>query len=86
MSHTTVTYWQAPMVCFSALKARVRSLAAEGSQMEDLKTCLREYCFSQRAINGRNRVPKATFEHILRIYVNEVSRFCKITLKVAYPR
>ena len=44
-----------------APKARVRSLAAEGGQMEELKTCLREYRLPQRAINGRSRVPKAAF-------------------------
>ena len=45
-----------------ALKARVRSLAIEGGQMQELKTWLREYRLPQRAINGRNRVPKAAFD------------------------
>ena len=44
-----------------APKARVRSLAAEGGQTQELKTCLQEYRLPQRAINGRNRVPKAAF-------------------------
>ena len=67
---TAVSYWQAPRVIFykkngaigPAPKARVRSLAAEGGQMEELKTCLREYRLAQRGINGRNRVSKATFD------------------------
>ena len=45
-----------------APKARVRSLAAEGGQTQELKTCLREYRLPQRAINGRNRVPKAALD------------------------
>ena len=44
------------------LKARVWSLAAEGGQMEELKTCLQEYHLPQRTINGRNRVLKAAFD------------------------
>ena len=37
---TTVSNWQAPRVIFTRRKARVQSLAAEGSQRQDLKTCL----------------------------------------------
>ena len=44
------------------LKVRLRSLAAEGGQTQELKTCLREYLLLQRATNGRSRVPKATFD------------------------
>ena len=42
-------------------KAQVWSLPAEGGQTEELKICLQEYRHPQRGINGRNRVPKATF-------------------------
>ena len=66
---TAVSNWQAPRVIFhkkkgavgAAPKARVRSLAAEGGVTEELKTCLRENRFPQRAINLRNGVPKAAF-------------------------
>ena len=67
---TAVFNWQAPRVIFykkkgavaPAPKARVRSLAAEGGQTEELKACPRDYRFPQRAINGRNGVPKAAFD------------------------
>ena len=68
--HTTISNWQAPRFVFykkkgsvgAMLKVRLRSLAAEGGQTQELKTCLREYRLPQRATNGRNRVPKATFD------------------------
>ena len=61
---TTVSYWWALRVVFYKKKGAigVRSLAAEGGQTEELKICLREYRLPQRAINGRNRVPKAAFD------------------------
>ena len=45
-----------------APSAQVCSLAAEGGQMEEVKTCLKEYLLPQRVNNGNNRVPKAAFE------------------------
>ena len=59
-----------------APETRVQSLATEGGQKEELKTCLREYHHPQRGINGRNRVPKATFYQLpdihLEIFVEPV--------------
>ena len=52
-----------PLGLFFFKEGRIRSLATGGGQMEELKTCLKEYRLpQQRAINGRNMVPKAAFD------------------------
>ena len=57
-------------------KAWVQSLAAEGVQMQELKTCLREYRLPQRAINGRNRVPKAAFNQTGWHFLRDIRQIC----------
>ena len=66
-----------------APEARVRSLATEGSQTEELKTCLREYRLPQRGINGRNRVPKAAFDQTGRYSSGDIRR---IHIEHSLPR
>ena len=60
----------------SAPEALVRSRAAEGGPTEELKTCLREYRLPQRGINGRNRVPKAAFDHTGQYSLGNIRRIC----------
>ena len=48
--------------------------------MEELKTCLREYRLPQRAINGRNRVPKAAFDQTGRHSLGDIRRDLSILL------
>ena len=47
---------------FYTFKGDRRRVSGEGGQMEELKACLREYSLPQRAINGKNRLPKAAFD------------------------
>ena len=91
--HTAVMNWLAPRVVFykkeeavcPTPKARVRSLAGKGGQMEELKTCLQEYRLPQRGINGRNRVPKAAFDQT---GWHSLGDICQISVESVciYPR
>ena len=86
-----VSNWQAPRVFYQkkgavcpAPKARVRCLAAEGGQTEELKTYLREYRIPQRAINGTNRVPKAALDQTA--MVSETTLFRTAVSYLQAPR
>ena len=65
-------------------KARARSLASKGSQMQELKTCLREYCLPLRVINGRNMMPKATFGQTGWHWFGDIRQIC-VHLSTTHP-
>ena len=58
------------------IRRMVWSLVTEGGQTEELKTCLRKYRLPQRAIDGRNRVPKAAFDQTGRHSLGNIRQIC----------